>query len=347
MILGVAFAAGFLLQALTSEVARHAQAGLKAEKQGHPAEAIAEFKRVTELAPELAAGFANLGAAYIQARDYTSAVPPLEKALTLNPELVGVHQMLGYALLMEGDARRAIPHLERAGAKGLLGVAQLKTGALADAVMNLSAELSKHPNDPDLLYFLGRAAGLLSKEAIDSLESEFPNSARSHQALAENYAALRQVSNAANEYLQAIRLQPDTRGLHLELGQLYASASDWAKAEEQYRAEAKLEPADAESAYYLGYALLQEGKIEEAESELKRANALKPDMPETLYALGKAESIKGDDAAAEKCWTQVVALEKASDLAAQAHFSLARLYRKQGRTTDAEHEMQEYARLHH
>jgi outer membrane protein assembly factor BamD (BamD/ComL family) len=68
-------------------------------------------------------------------------------------------------------------------------------------------------------------------------------------------------------------------------------------------------------------------------------------MPETLYSLGKAASLAGDGSAAEKAWKQVIAIEEASSLAAQAHFSLAGLYRKQGKTAEAQREMQEFHKL--
>jgi tetratricopeptide (TPR) repeat protein len=68
-------------------------------------------------------------------------------------------------------------------------------------------------------------------------------------------------------------------------------------------------------------------------------------MPETLYSLGKAASLVGDDSAAEKAWTRVVEIEKESDLAAQAHFALASLYRKLGKMEDAEREMGKFKKL--
>jgi hypothetical protein len=41
----------------------------------------------------------------------------------------------------------------------------------------------------------------------------------------------------------------------------------------------------------------------------------------------------------------VIELEKESSLAAQAHFGLANLYRRQGNTAKAKQEMQEYKKL--
>ena len=68
-------------------------------------------------------------------------------------------------------------------------------------------------------------------------------------------------------------------------------------------------------------------------------------MPETLYALGKAESLDGDVTAAEKFWLELLSIEKEGELAAQTHFALAALYRKQGKTSEADREMKEFQRL--
>ena len=330
---------GLAWQAVSPEAVTHAKAGLQAKQAGNLTEAISEFKRVTELAPTFPAGFVNLGAALMESREYAAAIAPLKRALELDPNLAGAEQMLGYALLSAGYAAEAIPHLEKTQSQDVLGIAQLKTGKLPEAIANLNAALAKRPNDPELLYYLGRASGLLSKEVFDTLESAYPNSARAHESLGENYAALRKVSEAETEYKTALQIRPDAPGIHLALGELYALASEWPKAEEEFRAEAKLQPGDAETAYRLGAALLQNGKTKEAKAQLELADQLRPQMPETLLSLGKAALLEGDLATAEKSWSQVAAIEKSGPLAEQAHFNLAGLYRKKGQATNAEHEM--------
>jgi tetratricopeptide (TPR) repeat protein len=318
------------------------QAGSDAEKNGHLNQAIAEFRKATELEPQSAEAFVRLGQAYLENHDYSGAVPPLKQALKLNPDLRPAHQLLGYALLANGYASQAVSHLEKAQDEAALGIAQLEAGNLAEAVTNLQTALAKHPNDPDLLYYFGRASGLLSKQSFDSLLAADPNSARAHQAMAENYYVLRQLPQAEREFLEAMKLRPDIPKIHLELGLVYASSSQWSKAEEAFRAETKLQPGNAEAAYRLGNALLQQGKVKEARTELTRSDGLQPQMPETLYSLGKAASLEGDATSAEKSWMKVVELEKDGNLAAQAHFALAGLYRKQGKTESADREMQEF-----
>jgi tetratricopeptide (TPR) repeat protein len=332
-------------QVAASGAIEHLQAGLEARKQHQVEVEIVEFRKAVELDPALADAYVNLGAAFMEKRDYGSAIAPLKRALELNAELPIAHQLLGYALLSQGSAAEAVPHLEKVGALEALGIAQLQTGQLNDAVMNFSAALARHPDDPDLLYYLGHSSGLLSKSAIDKLLAAAPDSARAHQALAENYFALRQMPQAEREYKEAIRIRPDLPSLHLELGQVYANSARWPEAEQEFRSEAQIQPANAEAAYRLGSALLQQGKVREARRELARSDSLKPEMPETLYSIGKAASLEGDSAAAEKAWLKVLELEKQTALAAQSHFGLAAIYRKQGKTAQAQHEMQEFQKL--
>jgi Flp pilus assembly protein TadD len=335
----------FASQTLSPEAVQHMQAGIAADKQRQFDVAVTEFRKVTELEPTFADGFISLGQAYMEKRDFASAIAPLKHALEVDPDSAPAHQLLGYALLVQGYAAQAIPHLERVQDKTALGIAQIQTGQLPEAVVNLQAALAARPNDPDILYYLGRASGLMSKQSIDTLLAAYPDSPRAHQAMGENYFVLRNMPDAEKEYRDALRLRADIPEVHLELGEVYAGAFQWAKAEEEFRAQAKLQPGNAEAAYRLGAALLEQGKVHEARTELSRADKLMPDMPETLYSLGKAASLEGDAASAEKEWTKLLSIEKESSLAAQAHFGLAGLYRKQGKTAAAKHEIEEFQRL--
>jgi tetratricopeptide (TPR) repeat protein len=332
-------------QTASPEAIQHMEAGRQAESERHFDVAVGEFRKVTELDPHSPAGFISLGQAFMELSDYSAAIAPLKRALELDPNLAPAHQLLGYALLVEGYAAEAIPHLERVHEQSALGIAQIETGQFAEAMGNLQAALQQRPNDPDLLYYLGRASGLLSKQSIDTLLAATPDSARAHQAMAENYFVLRRMPEAEKEYREALRLRPDLPEVHLELGEVYAGASQWAKAEQEFRAQTAREPGNAEAAYRLGAALLEQGKVHDARAQLVRSDNLMPNMPETLYSLGKAASLDGDAAAAEKAWTKLLSIEKESSLAAQAHFGLAGLYRKQGKTAAAQHEMQAFQNL--
>jgi tetratricopeptide (TPR) repeat protein len=335
----------FALQANPSPAALHMQAGVEAHRRGQFQEAIREFTQASQLNPNLPEAFLDLGEEYVQTHDYADAIVPLKRALELRPDLEQAHLDLGYALLSQGYPAEAIPHLERAHAIEALGVAQTEAGRYQEAIASLNAALAIHPNNPDLLYYLGRAGGLLSKHAMDTLIAAYPESARTHQAMGENYFVLRQMPQAESEFRAALAERPDIPNLHLELGLVYAGSAQWPKAEEEFRAETKVQPGNAEASYRLGSALLQQGKAHEAREELTRADHLKPDMPEILYSLGKAASLEGDATAAEKAWLHLLQIEKTTSLAAQAHFGLAAVYRKQGDAAKAQAEMREFGKL--
>src|SRR6202140_3913920 len=210
--------------ATTDAAADHIRTGVEARRQHQVDVEIAEFRKAPQLDPGLADAFVNLGAAYMEKHDYGSAIGPLKRALELSPDLPIAHQFLGYALLAQGYAAESIPHLQRVGAQDALGIAQIETGQLTEAVSSFTAALAQRPGDPDLLYYLGHASGLLSKNAIDNLLATHPDSARAHQALAENYFVLRQMPQAEKEYLEALRLRPELPGLHLKLAQGYTNS---------------------------------------------------------------------------------------------------------------------------
>jgi tetratricopeptide (TPR) repeat protein len=326
--------------ALSPQAMEHMRAGVDAEKQRDFATAIPEFRKVTEFAPTDAVGFVRLGNAYMENHQYGEAIAPLKKALEQNPDMPIADQLLGYALLAQGYDAEAIPHLEKVHELRALGIAQIETGRAAEAVSNLQAALEKTPKDPDLLFYLSQASEMLAQQSLDALTAADPNSSRAHQVRAHSYYVSHQFPEAEKEYQQALTLRPDVPGVHLELGEVYAASSQWPKAEENFVAETKLQPGNAEAAYRLGDAWLQE----EAVKELHRADTLRPDMSDTLYALGKAAALTDDAATAERSWRRVITVEKQGPLAAQAHYALAGLYRKQGKVEEAEREMKEFHR---
>jgi len=331
------------LQTGAEAAPQHEKAGVAALKAGQVDSAIEEFKMLTEVSPQNAEGFYELGVAYIQSKNFAEAIPPLRNAVQLNPGLVAARESLGYALLYQGYATEAVTQFQAAANDPAgLGIAQMETGDLVNAVHNLQDAVNQHPGNADLLYYLARASGLLSKQLYDMLLNNFPNSPRSHQAKAEFYSAVHQLQKAADEYQEVLRHQPDLFDVWLSLGDVYASANLWKQAEDAFREEIKLQPGNAEAAYGLGKALLQDGDVHGAREQLERANHLQPDMPETLSALGKAESQDGNDAGAETAWRRLIELEKTGELASQAHYGLAGVYRKQGKVQEAAEEMKAF-----
>jgi tetratricopeptide (TPR) repeat protein len=320
------------------------QSGIDAENRHDIDHALIDFRKAAELDPSSSEVLLRLGDAYMKKHDAAEAIAPLKHAVALSPDSVPIHQLLGYALLAQGYAAEAIPHLEIADDPAALGIAQLENDEPAKAMVNLQAALGKDPDNPDLLFYVSRAATALGSQSTDKLLAAFPDSVRAHQTHGQGYYQTKMIPEAVKEYERAIAISPDVPGLHLELGEIYAGRANWPEAEEQFRAETTLQPGSAEAEFRLGDALLQEGKMKEAADELRRSDSLRPNMPETLYAMGRALAAS-DAGAAEQALSGVLKIEQNTPLAAQADLLLATIHRKQGKSALASREMEDYRRI--
>ena len=304
----------FLLQSLTPEVIEHAQAGAAAEQQGRYDVAIQEFRKVTELQPNSASGHANLGDSYFQKGDYGAAIPELEHALQLNPNLMGTHQTLGVALLIQGDASGAIPHLEKTRQPELLGLAYLETGRLGGAIVALKAALEKQPNDPDLLYYFGRATTMAGKGTFDQLTSMNPILARQKEAGAssgkppvEDVAALQaalakqpndpdllfefhQAADLASKqaFDRILETNAGSARAHQVAAERFAQSGSLREAVREYAESLRLKPYTSGVHLALGNVFANVGNWRAAIAQYRVEASLRPSDAGALYALGTA-----------------------------------------------------------
>ena len=87
------------------------QAHLYAEEY---AEAIANFKKVIEMAPDMAEGYINLTTAYLQQNLPTDARVSCLHALQTFPKIALLHYNLACAYALEGEPQKAIDSLTQA-----------------------------------------------------------------------------------------------------------------------------------------------------------------------------------------------------------------------------------------
>jgi protein O-GlcNAc transferase len=312
---------------------------------GQVVESVAGLQKAIVADPNRADLHVKLAAAFEHRRDYTSAIAELRRALELQPDLVEAHGMLGEALLAQGYSAEAIPHLERAQKTDLLGMALTEEHRAPQAVEKLVGALEAKPNDPDLLFYLGKASGQLLQAAFDRLMRSDPASPRAHQLMAETYVTQQQIEAAEREYRKALEIRPDLRGIHLALGKLKLNAGDLEEAEKEFRAEIKLGPGNGEAAWRLGSVLLQKGRTQEALAALERSDKLRPQMIETLFDLAKAYDLSNKSAEAEKAWLDVIAIDDTGEVAAASHFQLSQLYRTQGKAAEADRHLRRFEQL--
>jgi tetratricopeptide (TPR) repeat protein len=324
----------FLLQNPTPEVIEHAQAGAAAAQQGRLDVAIQEFRKVTELQPNSAVGHAHLGDAYFQNGEYAAAIPELELALRLNPNLMDTHQTLGVLLLIQGNPEEALPHLEKMRTPELMGLAYLETGRLGGAIATLHAALDRQPNDPNLLYYFGRAAAFASKRSFDELAAVNPDLARKISAAGDNESRSPQ---DLVDLQSALAKDPNNQDL------LFAYSRATAQASRQ--AFDRILQSNANSArahQVLAERHVESGRLPEAEREYAESLRLKPYTSGVHLALGNVF-------AAESKWSAAVAQFRTETqlrpFSADAFYSLGSVLLQQGQAAGAVEELAHADRL--
>jgi tetratricopeptide (TPR) repeat protein len=83
-------------------------------RKGDAAAAVAHYRRATELRPDYADAFYNLGTLLFQNRDVDEAITSFEKTIALRPDDAAAHGRLGDALRQKGADARALVEYEKA-----------------------------------------------------------------------------------------------------------------------------------------------------------------------------------------------------------------------------------------
>lgn len=350
-----------------NSVSGHANLGGSYFQNGEYGAAIPELEEALRLNPKLLGTHQMLGVALLVEGNPGAALPHLEQTHT--PELLGLAYFetgrLGSAIMALHAALERQPNdpdllYYYAHATGLAADKTLRQlasvspelagrkdtpGSSTKDVATLQTELAKSPNDPELLYEFHRAAEIESGKAFELILQNNAGSARAHQVMAERDLDAKRLTEAQNEYAEALRLKPFTSGVHLALGNVYATQGDWPSAITQFRLETQLRPQDAEALFRLGDALLREGQAREAITALAQVDKLRPNTPEVLLSLGNAYLSVNDAGSARDSWLRVLVIDQKSEWAAQAHMALASLYRSTGKMAQADSELAAYQQI--
>lgn len=177
-------------------------------------------------------------------------------------------------------------------------------------------------------YWLERTYQALGAEAYTQLEDSFPDSWRTHQLRAEDFALRRDRDGAIKEYEAALHLAPDEAELHEALGEFYLDNRSDEDAQAELEKAASLDPSRTKTLYLLGRLYVLDNENEKAVPFLQRALQLQPNLNEASGLLGTAYVRMGQFADA------IPKLEKAAPLDhyGNVHYQLYLAYRKLGET---------------
>ncbi|MGD0886384.1 MAG: tetratricopeptide repeat protein, partial [Thermodesulfovibrionales bacterium] len=162
-----------------------------------------------------------------------------------------------------------------------------------------------------------------------------PLKARGHNDLGNAYMDQNRLDEAVQEFITALKLNPDYAMAHYNLGNAYMDQNRLDEAVQEFITALKLNPDDATAYYNLGNAYGKLNRLDEAIIEYKAALSMKPDYTDVYNNLGVAYLTQNrlDEAIHEF----ITALKLNPD-DADAHYNLGAAYLKQDRLDEAIHE---------
>jgi tetratricopeptide (TPR) repeat protein len=209
-----------------------------------------------------------------------------------------------------------------------------------DAAATMRILLHEFSDDPEVLYLAVHVYSDLSVQASRDLLRRAPRSPLVHELNAEALESQGKWDDAAVEYQQALKADPDLPGIHFKLGRLYLSrprtADTTAAARREFTEELRVDPKNAGAEYVLGELARQAEDWPEAIGHFTRASNLDPRFAEAYVGLGRCLLATHRDNAAVQPLEAAVKLQPGNP---EAHFHLATAYRRTGRKADSDREM--------
>jgi tetratricopeptide (TPR) repeat protein len=324
----------------------------KAAQQRHDsAQAIEKYKAMIKLAPHLAAAYNNLGMLYFNEHDYANAADTLSRGLKLHTNMPTASAMLGMSYYQLGQFDKAEP-LIRAAVKQNPGDDQtemvlanlyIKSRKYTEATETLNQFLVRNPKDQEAWYMLGKTYLQMSQDALGKINQIDANSVVAHEIAGEIDESMHNYDSALVEYKKGVDMAPDKPGTHMHMANAYWLIGKWQAAQTEFKAELVVDPNNCSARWKLANAMLEANDSnEDALAQLNQSIDTCPtlmqarvDRARALIRLGKHQDALPD--------LQLAVAESPSE--PTIHFLLASVYKAQGKTADAQAEMQTYGRL--
>lgn len=228
-----------------NDVIRTFRAAQEDMQAGHLSSAIAEFKRVLQLQPDLIEARVNLGLAYHARGDYSLAASELGRAAKQRPDLLPASLFLGLSYLKLGFPEKAIAPLDRAlaidssnrEARRALATAELSEGYYGKAANQFRRLAAAQTDKAEAWFTLGQGYLEMAKQLTAELSERYRNSAWSLRLAGDVLGERHLWNDAAFAYRKALETEPAQAGLHSALGEALLRAGKTEEAESEFRAE--------------------------------------------------------------------------------------------------------------
>jgi tetratricopeptide (TPR) repeat protein len=336
---------------VTPEVQQLYAQAKAAQQHGDSAAAIEKYRAMIKLAPHLAAAYNNLGMLYFNSHDYAHAAEVLKRGLELHADMPTASAMLGMSYFQLGVDDKAEPLL-RAALKAnptddtiemMLTRILINLRKYTEAVSYLNNFLERNPKDQEAWYLLGKTYLQMSGDALKKVDEIDPNSVVAHEIAGEIDESMHNYDVALVEYKKAIDLAPQQPGTHMHMANAYWLIGKWESAQTEFKAELANDPNNCTARWKLANAMLEandssDDALAQLNQSIDRCPMLmqaRVDRARALIRLGKQGDALPD--------LQMAAKDSPDE--PTIHFLLAAVYRSQGKSADAQQEMQTYSRL--
>jgi tetratricopeptide (TPR) repeat protein len=322
-----------------------------AQQRNDNATAIEKYRAMIKLAPHLAAAYNNLGMLYFNEKDYAHAAETLESGLKLHQKMPTASAMLGMSYYQLGENEKAEPLIRAAlqanpkddQADMALAQVLIRQRKYEDATQTLNDYLGRNVKDQNAWYLLGKTYLQLSEDALGKINQIDPNSVVAHELTGEVDESMRNYDLALLEYKKAIDLAPQQPGTHMHMGNAYWLIGKWESAQTEFKTELAIDPNNCTARWKMANAMLEandsnEDALAELNQSVERCPSLmqaRVDRARALIRLGRQVEALPD----------LEMAEKDSPSEPTIHFLLASVFRAQGKSADAQREMQVYGRL--
>ena len=295
------------------------------EAEGDNSGALASLKRAAAADPRSAEIHAEMAGFHLRHNERPEAEAAAKAALAIDPDNVGANRALGLinAAAVEGATSRD-------------PASQIQT-YLRDAIMYLerAVRVSGPTADVTLHYTLGRLYIRNDEpaKAIESLSrvlSQNPDSARGRLAMAQAYAANKDLKSAIATLQEILESEPSVASA---LGQYQEEAGQLADAVESYTVALAVQPRSRELKIRRIAVLLDAKEYGRAAAFAGEARKQHPDDPRFVRLQARALFDGGDRSGAILLLEQVA---KDSPKDTDTLFTLADVYADAGRGSDAE-----------
>jgi tetratricopeptide (TPR) repeat protein len=299
------------------------------------------FEELEKVAQDSAYVHSLVARALAKQERYSSAFHLYRRALDKSPGMRGVHAALAeiYEKTEHPDWAAVEEEKERKIPPPDCGSQKFECDFLAGRYHEIVAA-TKGKVSPESNYWLSRAYEELAFEAFSRL-TQLPASAELHQLKAEVHSSQGRHQEAAKEWREALKLEPDNPIVQWELAAALYSSRDYSAALPLLDKLLEREPKSARLNFVKGDVFFNLQKPEQAIPFLKTALRYDSVLTSAHWALGQAYAQVGQAEQAIPHLKLALALDKDGSI----HYQLAQAYKVTGRRKLAQEALKKYQEI--